>query len=159
VLAARRLSIPTLPGLINTIVTTSAWSCGVVLFFTASRNIYANALNGNAPRVLRFTWRGVPTWCCLIVLAVGCLAFMSVSNNTVEVFSWITNMVGGLWILNSLLQNIIYIRFRAGISAQGIDRSAFPFYRRGQLHLAWFAIFAYAIIFLVSGCGPECDSN
>lgn len=76
---------------------------------------------------------------------------MSISDKAITVFTWITNILGGMWILDLWLQNVLYIRFRAGVKAQEIDRSAFPFYRRGQLYFSWFCVFAYGIIFLTNG--------
>jgi amino acid transporter len=150
VLAAVRMGIPVLPSVINALILTSAWSCGICLSYTASRNIYSNALNGVAPAFFKRTWRGVPYFCVLAVVVVGLLSFMTLSNGAAEAFAWITNLLGGLWILNMALQHIIYIRFRAGLSAQGIDRKTLPFYRRGQLYYSWASLFGYSIIFLVS---------
>lgn len=149
VLAAVRMGIPGLPSLINALILSSAWSCGIALSFTASRNIYASALNGQAPKFFLKTWRGVPFNCVIAVAGVGCLSFLSLSDNSIVVFTWLTNLLGGLWILNLALQHIVYLRFRAGLAAQGIDRSTLPFYRRGQLLVSRFSVGAYLVIFLV----------
>lgn len=155
VLAAVRMGIPALPSIINAVIMTSAWSCGLSLSFTASRNIYSCALNGHAPGFFKKTWRGVPYNCVAAVGAVGCLSFLSLSDNSLVVFTWLTNLLGGLWILNLALQHIVYIRFRAGLAAQGIDRSTLPFKRRGQLWVSRFSVFAYLVIFLVSRSRPR----
>ena len=150
VLAAVRMGIPALPSIINALILTSAWSCGICLSFTASRNLYSNALSGHAPAFFKKTWRGVPHWCVVAVVAVGLLSFMTLGDGAATAFSWITNLLGGLWIMNLALQHVIYIRFRAGLAAQGIDRRSLPFFRRGQLAFSWIALFGYSLIFLVS---------
>ena len=159
VLAAVRMGIPVLPHIINALILTSAWSCGICLSFTASRNLYSNALSGHAPAFFKRTWRGVPHFCVVAVVAVGILSFMTLSDGAAVAFTWITNILGGLWILNLALQQVIYIRFRAGIAALGIDRKTLPFYIRGQLVYAWIALVGYIVIFLTNGFGVFVKGN
>lgn len=156
VLAAVRMKIPVLPDLINAMILTSAWSCGNCLSYTASRNIYSCALMGTAPAIFKRTWRGIPIYCVTLVIAVGTLSFMTLSGGAAEAFGWITNILGGLWILNLLLQHVIYIRFRAGVSAQGLDRSQFPFFVKHQLIFSWISLIGYAVIYSVSGSWTSC---
>ncbi|BEJ10612.1 hypothetical protein CspHIS471_0100340 [Cutaneotrichosporon sp. HIS471] len=151
VIGADRLNVPVLPHIINAIILTSAWSAGCCLTFTASRNLYAAAINGHAPRLFLKSFRGVPINSIIAVVVVSCLSFMTVSDKAISVFTWITNILGGMWILNLWLQNVLYLRFRAGCDAQGIDRSTFPYKRRGQRLMSWICVFAYGIIFLTNG--------
>lgn len=151
VIGANRLGVPVLPHIINAIILTSAWSAGCCLTFTASRNLYAAAINGHAPRMFLVSFRGVPINAIIAVTIVSCLSFMTVSDKAITVFTWITNVLGGMWILNLWLQNVLYLRFRAGCDAQGIDRSTFPYKRRGQKLFSWICVFAYGIIFLTNG--------
>jgi amino acid transporter len=167
VIGADRLGVPVLPHIINAIILTSAWSAGCCLTFTASRNLYAAAINGHAPRLFLVSFRGgecgrrlrtpssalipVPINAIIAVTIVSCLSFMTVSDKAITVFTWITNILGGMWILNLWLQNVLYLRFRAGCDAQGIDRSTFPYKRRGQKYFSWICVFAYGIIFLTNG--------
>lgn len=151
VLAAVRMNIPVLPHVINAIILTSAWSCGNCLAYTAARNIYSNALMGMAPGFYKKTWRGIPIYCVLTVIAIGTLSFMTLAGGAAEAFSWITNILGGLWIMNLLLQHVIYIRFRAGVAAQGLDRSQFPFFVKHQLIFSWISLVGYTVIYAVSG--------
>lgn len=153
VIGADKLNVPVFPHIINAIILTSAWSAGTGLTFTASRNIYAAAINGHAPRLFLKTWRHVPVNAILAVVAISLLSFMSVSEKAATVFTWITNVLGGMWILNLFFQNVLYIRYRAGVKAQHIDRSQLPFYRRGQLGFSYIAAVSYAVIFLTNGFG------
>ncbi|ODN95772.1 hypothetical protein L198_04390 [Cryptococcus wingfieldii CBS 7118] len=111
VIGVKRLNIP-LPDLINALLMSSAWSCGLELFYGSSQALYSLAVDHKTPALFRFTWRGVPTFCVLAVSAVSLLAFMSASNSSVEVFTWLTNIVGSGILLQYIIHHIIYIRFR-----------------------------------------------
>lgn len=159
VIGADRLGVPVLPHIINAIILTSAWSAGCCLTFTASRNLYAAAINGHAPRIFLTTFRGIPINAVILVTGIACLSFMSISDKAITVFTWITNILGGMWIMDLWLQNVMYVRFRAGVKSQEIDRSTFPFFRRGQLFFSWFCVFAYGLIFLTNGFGVFIKGN
>lgn len=150
VLAIVRMNIPALPSIVNAAIMTSAWSCGLANSFTGSRVLYSMALRGTAPRIFTKTYRGVPILALGVVLAFGCLSYMSVSNSAATAFGYIVNITGATWILGLSLQQMIYIAFRRGIDHRGIDRSTFAFAVKRQLPLAWFAMFAYMFLFLVS---------
>lgn len=144
------MGIPALPSIINAVIMTSAWSCGVANSFTASRVLYTLALRGSAPAIFKRTHNGVPAFAIGLTVVVGCLSFLTVSNGAAVAFTYITNITGALWIVSLGLQHIIYIRFRKGLAAQGIDRSTIPFYRRHQLIYSWICLIFYIILYLVS---------
>lgn len=144
------MGIPALPSIVNAAIMTSAWSCGLANSFTASRVLYSLALRGTAPAIFARTYRGVPMLALGVVVAFGCLSYMSVSNSAATAFGYIVNITGATWILNMGLQQIIYIGFRRGIAFRGIDRSTLPFAIKGQLYYAWFAMVSYMFLFLVS---------
>ena len=145
-----RMGITTLPSVVNACIMTSAWSCGLANSFTASRVLYSLALRREAPRIFARTYKGVPVYALLLVIAFGCLSFLSIASSAATAFSYILNITGALWIVNMALQQIIYIRFRSGVAAQAIDRSQFPFFKKHQLYFSWIAFFAYTFLFLVS---------
>lgn len=144
------MGIPALPSIVNGAILTSAWSCGLANSFTASRVLYSLALRGTAPSVFHRTYRGVPIMALGVVVAFGCLSYMTVTNSAATAFGYIVNITGATWILNMGLQQIIYIGFRRGIDYRGIDRSTLPFAVKRQLPLAWFALISYMFLFLVS---------
>lgn len=144
------MGIPALPSIVNAAILTSAWSCGLANSFTASRVLYSLALRGTAPAVFRKTFRGVPVLALGVVVAFGCLSYMSVSKSAATAFGYIVNITGATWILNMGLQQIIYIGFRRGIAFKGLDHSALPYAVKGQLMLAWFALVCYLFLFIVS---------
>ncbi|EHY57987.1 Proline-specific permease [Exophiala dermatitidis] len=151
VLAMVNMGIPALPSIVNAAILTSAWSCGLANSYTASRVLYSLALRGTAPAIFRKTARGVPILALAVVVGFGCLSYMSVSNSAATAFGYIVNITGATWILNMGLQQIIYIGFRRGIDARGIDRSTLPFAVKRQLPLAWFALVCYMFLFLTNG--------
>lgn len=150
VLAVVRMGIPGLPSVINAAILTSAWSCGLANSYTASRVLYSLALRGTAPAIFHKTYRGVPIVSLGLVVAFGCLSYLSVSNSAATAFGYIVNITGATYILGLGLQQIIYIGFRRGIAYKGIDRSTLPFAVKRQLPLAWFALISYMFLFLVS---------
>jgi amino acid transporter len=151
VLSAVRLGIPALPSIINACILTSAWSCGLANCFTSSRLLYSLALRGQAPRFFLKTWRGVPYWTIIVVNAIGCLSFLSLGEGgSATAFSWLVNILGALFIFGLILTHIVYLRFRAGVAAQGLDRSNFPYFIKHQSICSWIALVGYSIIFLVS---------
>ncbi|KAG8687710.1 hypothetical protein FRC08_011835 [Ceratobasidium sp. 394] len=46
---------------------------------------------------------------------------------------------------------VIYVRFYAGLAAQGIDRSTLPFSSRLQPYAAWYGVVSCALVCLLSG--------
>jgi yeast amino acid transporter len=58
--------------------------------------------------------------------------------------------VAGL--ISWLAISVTYIRFRAGMEAQGLSRSILPYSNRLSLPLAYYAVFMILIITFFSGC-------
>lgn len=94
VLAMDRLRIRALPDVVNALVLTAAFSAGNSYVYCASRSLFGLALEGKAPRILtRCTRNGVPIYCVGVVLAIGLLAFLQVSNTAGVVLSWFVSLV------------------------------------------------------------------
>lgn len=146
-----RMHIPVLPAIVNACILSSAWSCGLANSYTASRVLYSMALRNQAPKWFAKTSRGVPINALVLVCAFAALSYMSASSSAGAAFSYITNLTGSVWIANMALQQIIYIRFRAGVTAQGVDRSKFPFFKKHQLVWSWIALVGYVLLFLFNG--------
>lgn len=89
VIGIQLAGIPVLNHIINAAILTSAWSAGNAFLYSGSRVLYSMALNNQAPRVFKYTTRyGVPWAAVLFTWAIGCLAFLNVSNSGATVFSW-----------------------------------------------------------------------
>ncbi|RPB06097.1 hypothetical protein L873DRAFT_22716 [Choiromyces venosus 120613-1] len=71
-------------------VMTSAWSCGNSYVYSASRTLYALALNNKTPKIFKKCLSsGVPIYCVLFVALTSLISFLSVSNSTSTVFGWL----------------------------------------------------------------------
>lgn len=148
VIAIANGGIHALPSIINAVVLTSAWSAGNAFFYASTRVLYATALDGKAPRFLRYEKWGIPFGCVGITSTLSLLVYLNVSNESSEVFFWISNLsaVSTLVVWTSV--SITYIRFHQGMKHQGIPRSALPYQSPFQPYLAYFsAIFSATVAF------------
>ncbi|WVQ80905.1 hypothetical protein IAT38_003012 [Cryptococcus sp. DSM 104549] len=151
VIGAKRLGIPVLPHIINGCLITSAWSCGLELFYAASRSLYALAIDRKAPAIFRFTWRGVPTVCVLTVWVISWISFMSASNASYTVFNWITSIVGSGNLLVYCIFHITYIRFRRAQRFHGVTDAQRQWHVRHQYYYSIISLFFYIIIYFTNG--------
>ncbi|KAL1952632.1 hypothetical protein VTO42DRAFT_4585 [Malbranchea cinnamomea] len=148
VIAIANGGIHALPSIINAVVLTSAWSAGNAFFYASTRVLYSAALDGKAPKILRFEKWGVPYGCVGITTLLSLLVYLNVSSTSAEVFFWISNLssVSTLVVWTSV--SITYIRFYQGMKHQGIPRSALPYRAPFQPYLAYFsAIFSSTVAF------------
>jgi amino acid transporter len=89
VIAMKRMRIPVLPHIVNALILTSVFSAGNSYTYCASRALYGLALEGKMPKILaRCTRHGVPIYCVFTTLAIACLSFLQVSNNSAVVLQW-----------------------------------------------------------------------
>ncbi|KAH9814322.1 amino acid permease/ SLC12A domain-containing protein [Melampsora americana] len=129
VIAIQNSGIKTLPSIINAALLSSAWSAASSDMYSSSRALYGLALAGNAPRVFAKTtsW-GLPWVSLLVSFVVGFLSYMSVGVGSAgEVFGWLSTMTSVTGLLTWVGILITYLRFDAGVKAQGIDRDLFPY--------------------------------
>ncbi|KAM0716378.1 hypothetical protein Q7P37_007823 [Cladosporium fusiforme] len=128
VIAMQNLGIGVLPDIVNALMVTSIFSAGNTYTYCATRSLYGLALEGRAPKVLRYcTKNGVPLWCFCVVMAFPCLAFLQVSSASNEVLTWLTNLITGGGIINFNIMCCTYIFFYRAVKAQGFDRKTFPY--------------------------------
>ncbi|EKM83723.1 hypothetical protein AGABI1DRAFT_110353 [Agaricus bisporus var. burnettii JB137-S8] len=152
VIAITNSGIKVLPHIINACLLSSAWSAASSDLYTSSRAIYGLAAAGNAPKIfLKTTKKGLPwvavTFCALF----SCLGFMSVSQSAGTVFQYFANMTSVAGLITWFGISITYLRFYAGLKAQGIDRKKLPFYSKTQPYAAWYVLVSTFLICLTSG--------
>jgi len=129
VIAIEKSGIKYLPSIINVVLISSAWSAASSNMYISSRALYSLAIEGNAPKFFRKTtsW-GVPWPCVIVACFWGCLALLSVTHSGAgAVFGWLANMYSTSGFLTWIGVLITYVRFDAGVKAQKIDRSTFPY--------------------------------
>jgi yeast amino acid transporter len=140
VIAIENGGIKVLPSIINAVVLTSAWSAGNAFFYASTRVLYAAALDGRAPKFLRFEKFGVPYGCVAFTTALGFLVYLNVSNDSSEVFFWISNLSAVSTLIVWAAICFTYTRFHAGLKFNDISRDTLPYKSPFQPYLAWFAI-------------------
>ena len=74
---------------------------------------------------------------------------MGVHAGSGKVFNWFANMTSVAGLMTWFGISWTYIRFHAGMKAQGIDRKTLPFYSSLQPYAAWYATVSCLVICLV----------
>lgn len=74
---------------------------------------------------------------------------MAVSNGAGRVFTWFANMTSVAGLMSWFGICVTYVRFYAGLKAQGFDRTTLPFHSRFQPYLGWYGVFSTIIICFV----------
>ncbi|GJE90155.1 amino acid permease [Phanerochaete sordida] len=152
VIAIKTAGIKGLPSVINAALLTSAWSAASSDLYSSSRALYGLALNGNAPKIFTRTNRwGLPWVAVATNCAFGLLAYMAVSSGAGRVFNWFANMTSVAGLMSWFGISVTYVRFYAGMKAQGIDRRTLPFYTRLQPFAGWYGVFSTIIVCFFSG--------
>ena len=140
VIAIENAGIKTLPGILNGIILTSAWSAGNSFFYASTRVLYSAALDGKTPAFLKYEKFGVPYACVGATTALGCLSYLNVNNRSQEVFFWISNLSAVSTLMVWSAVSYTYLRFYHGLQYNGIDRNTLPYKAPFQPFLAYFAI-------------------
>ncbi|KAJ5852760.1 uncharacterized protein N7529_012145 [Penicillium soppii] len=151
VIAIENGGIDVLPSIINAVVLTSALSAGNSFFYASTRILYSTALDGKAPRILRYEKFGVPYVCVVVTAALSLLVYLNVSSSSAEVFFWVSNLssVSTLIVWTSIA--VTYIRFYQGLKHHSIPRSTLPFQSPLQPFMAYFAIFFSSTVAFFNG--------
>ena len=90
--------------------------------------------------------------------AFSLLAYMGVHSGSGKVFTWFANMTSVAGLLTWFGICYTYLRFYAGMKAQGIDRKTLPFSSRMQPFAAWYGAIGCVFICLVRAPGPYISS-
>ncbi|KAJ6539054.1 amino acid permease-domain-containing protein [Mycena capillaripes] len=160
VIAIQRSGIKTLPSIINACLLTSAWSAGSSDLYTSSRALYGLAAAGNAPRIfLKALPNGLPIASLAFCSAFALLAYMGVTSGSNEVFIWFSNMTSVAGLMTWFGICLTYLRFYAGMKAQGYDRKQLPFASSLQPFAAWYAMFFCLLICFFSGWAVFLDGK
>jgi len=160
VIAIQRAGIKVLPDIINAVILTSASSSANAFLYTGSRYLFGIAQNKQAPRfLLKCSKTGVPYWCVSITAAIGLLTYMCASTDASEVFAWFANLTTIATLFTWVSICIAYVRFHAGLQAQGISRDTLPFKTPFQPYVSWFAMVFFSVIIIFNGWQVFCNGN
>lgn len=154
VIGVESVGVRGISSLVNAVVMTSAYSCGIGFVFTASRTLYSLALGGYLPRIfLKCLPNGSPILCVLTVILISCLSFLSVSERSATVFNWFVNLATTGILSVYIFIFICYFKFRALFKAQGHEWSELyytaPF--NCQPYVSYFGFFMVIIITFFNG--------
>jgi len=137
---------------INAALLTSAWSASSSDLFTSSRALYGLSLAGNAPRVFsKVSKSGLPYVSVIFCSLFSVLAYMGITAGSGKVFGWFSNMTSVAGLMTWFGICFTYLRFYAGLKAQGIPRSSLPYHTKIQPYAAWWGLGSCFFICLFSG--------
>ncbi|KAL4890284.1 amino acid permease/ SLC12A domain-containing protein [Aspergillus ambiguus] len=152
VIAMVNLGIGVLPHIVNALIFTSIFSAGNTYTYCATRALYSLALEGRAPRFLRYCNKnGVPVYCFCIVMLFPLLSFLQVSSGSAQVITWLVNLVTGGGIISFLIMSITFLNYYKACQVQGVDRKTRPYYGYFQPYGAIFALFVQTIVVIFYG--------
>lgn len=144
VIAFQRAGIKVLPSIINAVVCTSAFSCGISCVFLASRTLYGLAEEGQAPRFFRKINRfGTPWLAVAASLIFMPLVYLSLGSSSSVVFGWCRS--------KSSPNSTDVLRFFYGLRYQGINRDRLPYKSPLQPYAAWITPLALCLVIMFSG--------
>lgn len=151
VIGIQRAGIVGLNHVINAAILTSAWSAGNAFLYSGSRILYSLAATGQAPKIFaRTTRRGVPYAAVLATWAFGLLAYLNVSENGAQVFTWFMNISTISGFIAWIVVMITYLRFRSAMKFRGLLETL-PFRTIGQPYLTWFMLGLVSLLTLTNG--------
>ncbi|CBF83027.1 hypothetical protein AN3287.2 [Aspergillus nidulans FGSC A4] len=157
IIAMGNLQISGLPHVMNALLVTTIFSAGNTYMYCASRSPYALSLEGRAPRILsKCTGQGVPIYCVLVTICFPLLSLLQLGDASSQVLTWLTNILTAGGLINYFTMAVTYVFFYRACKAQGVDRTAFPYYGRFQPYAAWAGVVGEGLIILFFGYGSFC---
>ncbi|KAJ6259592.1 amino-acid permease inda1 [Drechslerella dactyloides] len=128
VLVANRAGIPGYASFLNAVILVSVVSIGNSGVFGASRTLCALSEQGYAPKLFSYVDKaGRPLPATVLLISIGCLAYVGLTPRGVEIFDWLLALSGlsALFTWGSICY--CHIRFRAAWKAQGRTLDEIPF--------------------------------
>ncbi|KAE8389409.1 amino acid transporter [Aspergillus alliaceus] len=152
VIAMENLGVSVLPHIVNALIFTSIFSAGNTYTYCATRSLYSLALEGRAPRFLRYCNKsGVPVYCFCVVMLFPLLSFLQVSNGSAKVLTWLVNIMTGGGLITFLIISITYLNFYRACQVQGVDRKTLPYCGWFQPYGACIALFIQTLVLIFYG--------
>lgn len=152
VIAMNNLGVKVLPDVTNALMVTSIFSAGNTYTYCATRSLYGLALEGRAPKFLRYCTRnGVPIFAFCVVMCFPLLSFLSVSSGSSKVLTWLVNLITAGGVIDYIVMSTTYIFFYRACKAQGLDRRTFPYTGWFQPYCAYIGVTFMTIVVLFYG--------
>ncbi|KAK1979791.1 amino acid permease [Colletotrichum cereale] len=152
VIAFTRSGVSVLPSIINAVVCTSAISSGSACVFIASRTLYGLSCDGHASKIFQRCNRfGTPHYAVGLTCILMPLVYLNVANNTSVVFGWFVNITTVAGLIGWIVIEVTYLRFYAGLKAQGYSRNDLPYRGPGQPYVSWITLAMVSLVVFFSG--------
>jgi amino acid transporter len=120
--------------------------------YAASRNLYALAITGNAPKIFaKCSKRGIPYYAVTAVFLADCLSFLVVSNKSIQVFNWFMNITTLSSLFNWFTLFLATLRFRKAYMSHGLTRFDLPFSSPFMPYAAYYGLGMVTFFVLISG--------
>ncbi|KAL3479697.1 amino acid permease/ SLC12A domain-containing protein [Aspergillus californicus] len=149
VAAIQNAGIPVLRHIVNAAILTSAWSAGNSFLYMSSRSLYALAVSGSAPSILKTCNRwGVPYIAVTISSLFSLLSYLAVSNGSFTVFNWLINFTNTSGFISWMCCCVVYFRFNKAAKVQGIEK---PYVSRMQPWGMYVALPIAGFLLLING--------
>lgn len=152
VIAIKRAKIKGLPSVVNALVLTSAFSAANLSLVQVSRNLFALASKGQAPRIfLKTNKKGLPYYGVIGAAIFMPLSYMSVSAGSAKVFDWFQALTSSNLLIGWISISLAHIAMQRSLKAQGFSRDDLP-YKLPYAHVgAYVLLFFFVLLLLTSG--------
>ncbi|KAE8337424.1 hypothetical protein BDV24DRAFT_140034 [Aspergillus arachidicola] len=152
VIAMENLGVSVLPHIVNALIFTSIFSAGNTYTYCATRSLYSLAVEGRAPRILRYCNKsGVPIYCFCVVMLFPFLSFLQVGSGSAQAITWFVNLVTGGGLINYFIMSVTFINYYRACKAQGVDRKKMPYYGWFQPYGAYLALSVHTLVIIFYG--------
>lgn len=151
VLGIQSAGIPVLNHIINAVILTSAASAGNAFMYASSRTLFSLSKKGLAPKIFSTvnSW-GVPYYCVALSFAIACLSYLNVSESSLTVFTWLTNITTISGFIAWIVVGFTYLRWRKAIVFRGLEDRV-PYKTRFQPYGTYFVIVFIFLLTLTNG--------
>lgn len=89
----------------------------------------------------------------LAVILISCLSYCQLSSSAQVVITYLTGLVGSAQLVNWCVMSGSWIRWNAGLKAQGISRDSLPVRSRFQPYAAYYAFVSAIVVLFMQGYG------
>ncbi|SGZ51009.1 CIC11C00000005010 [Sungouiella intermedia] len=155
VIAIERAGIKGLPSIINALVLSSAFSAANLSMVHTSRNLFALASKGQAPRIfLKTNKRGLPYYGVILAGIFMPLSYMNVSSGSSTVFGWFQSLTSSNLLIGWISISLSHIGLQRALKAQGYTRNDLP-YTMPYAHVGAYILLFFFVILLLTGGFPN----
>lgn len=155
VIGIKNVGVNGLDSLVNLVIALAAWSCGNGFMYGATRTAYAASLAGYLPRFFsKCLKNGCPIYCVIGSILISCLAYLSVSKSTAQVFNWLINLSTTGLLCAYLSMFWSYFKFKNAFKAQGYNYETDSKYKPAFFvhpYMTYFACFLSLVILVFNG--------